>query len=398
MERRDIGTDDSEVLDYEPGGFRVLLFRRARAVADCDCAGTPAFVIAPAADRVIDGGLPGPGLLARVVVSKFVDHIPYERQAGIYKREGVEIAPSTLVDWGAAGALMLTALAERIRELALLAFLVQSDDTGLTVLDRDHPKGRKRGHIWVYVGDKKWAAFVYTPDWKADGPTEFLESRVGPVQVDGYGGYKRTFQRPNAKAWEVGCWMHCRRYWKKALDARDLRAAVALEHIARLYEVERAADESGASVEERLRMRQEYSRPAYDQLGRWVRDLRGREPPKTLLGRAITYTVNHWIALGRFLEDGRLPLDNGESERQLRKVALGRANYLFAGSDDGGKRAATFYTVVGTCLLNGVDPFAYLRDVFAKIAAGWPSTRLDELLPPNWAAAQQQAQQEARPA
>ena len=397
--RRVFDHDCSELLDYEPGGFFVLEIKREKGVDDCACAPKPLFATAPTADMVIPSGIPGPGLLAKVVTAKYADHLPLERQSGMYAREGVEIAPSTLVDWIAAASILLLRIAGRIEAYALLAYVLWTDDTGLTVLDDKRAKGTKRGHMWVYVGDSRWAAFKYTPDWKADGPLAFLATRIGYLVADGYAGYRSLYQGPHpAKVVEVGCMMHCRRYFKAALDGKDLRAAVPIEYVRRLYEVERLADEREVDIEERLRLRQELSRPVYEKLGAWIRALHGREPPKGKLGRALTYAVNHWTALGRFLEDARLPLDNGESERALRKVALGRLNYLFAGSDAGAERAAIIYTVIGTCLLNKVNPFEYLRDVFAKIAAGWPDSRLDELLPPNWAAAQEQAQEQAAPA
>jgi transposase len=384
-------------LDYEPGGFFIVDISRQTAIDDCDCSGEPVFTTAPAPPRIIDGGLPGPGLLAKVVTAKYADHLPLERQATIYAREGVDLAPSTLGDWTAAAATLLLAIANRIRELALQAYVLWTDDTGLRVLDERHSKNIKRGHMWVYIGDKRWVAFVYTEDWKAKGPETFLANRVGYVVADGYSGYHALFRRRDATAIEVGCMMHSRRYFKKALDAKDLRAAYPLDLFRRLYDVEAVADDRGLDAQARLEMRQQHSRPVFDELGRWIRKRHGNETPKSYIGKALTYAVNHWTALGRFLDDGRLPIDNGEAERALRKVALGRLNWLFAGSDAGAERAAILYTVIGTCLANRVNPFEYLRDVFAKIAAGWPSQRIDELLPPNWAAAQQQQpeQQEA---
>lgn len=394
-ERRIMGYECGERLDYEPGGFFVVEVMREKGVDACDCLARPALVTAPPIDEIIISGIPGCGLLAKVVIAKYADHLPLERQSTMYAREGVDLSPSTMCDWVAQAAFHLTPLARRIEELALLSVVLCTDDTGLTVLDQKRAKGTKRGHMWIYCGDTRWAAFKYTPDWKACGPQEFLATRVGYLVVDGYAGYKKLFLAPDSEIIEVGCMMHSRRYFKKALDGKDLRAAVPIEYIRRIYKVERVANERGVDADERLRLRQELSRPVYEKLGAWIRDLHGREPPKTRLGKALTYAINHWTALGRFLEDGRLPLDNGESERGLRKVALGRLNWLFAGSDAGGERAAVIYTLIGTCLINKVNPFDYLRDVFAKIAAGWPKSRLDELLPPNWAAAQQQLEQDA---
>ena len=291
--RRVFDYDCSELLDYEPGGFFVVEILREKGVDDCTCAPKPLFATAPAADMVIPSGIPGPGLLAKIVTAKYADHLPLERQSGMYAREGVKIAPSTLCDWIAAAAVLLLRIAARIEALALLSYVLWTDDTGLTVLDEKRAKGTKRGHVWVYVGDARWAAFKYTPDWKPDGPLAFLATRIGYLVADGYAGYRSLYQGPlPAKVVEVACWMHCRRYFKQALDAKDLRAAVAVEYIRRLYEVERLADERKVDADERLRLRQEFSRPVYEKLGAWVRDLHGREPPKGKLGRALTYAVN----------------------------------------------------------------------------------------------------------
>lgn len=395
MARRVFGHERSEILDYEPGGFFVVEILRQKAVDACRCAHKPTLVTAPLLPSVIPAGRVGPGLLSKVLVAKYGDHCPLERQCTMYAREGVSLAPATLGDWVAAGAVMLCAISDRIQKEALAADVLWTDDTGLRTLDPDHPAGVKLGHIWTYVGDRRWVAFKYTPDWKADAPRKVLAGREGPVVSDGYAGYKLLFKMPDTKLVDVGCWMHARRYFKKALDAHELRAAIPIDYIRRLYEVERLADARELDPAARLQLRQELSKPAYEAIGQWIRTLHGAEPPKSHLGAALTYAVNHWTALGRFLDDGRIPLDNGEAERALRKIALGRLNYLFAGSEEGGKRAAIIYTVIGTCILNSVNPFEYLRDVFTKIAAGWPASRLDELLPPNWAAAQQQAKEKA---
>ena len=247
--------------------------------------------------------------------------------------------------------------------------------------------------MWVYLGDSTWAAFVYTPDWKQEGPLSFLEGRVGWLLVDGYKGYDKLFTRPGATAVEVGCWSHARRYFVEALEAGDTRAALPLSLMGRLFEVEREASEQQVDEAERLRRRDTLSRPVTEQLGRWVADTYNREPPKSPLARACFYTINQWKPLSRFLEDARLPLHNNASELRLREIAVGRKNYLFAGSDAGAERAACVYTLLATCVLAGVEPWAYLRDVLEKLASGWPQRRLEELLPPMWKRAREAAAQ-----
>ncbi len=383
-EKACIGYERSEALEFVPASFKVIEYARAKCA--CRKCGE-GVVIAPPAAKPIDGGLPGPGLLAHVLVSKYKDHLPLHRLSGIYARSGVDLKASTLGDWVAAGTDGLDAIARAIWRNALVAHLLQSDDTGLKVLDKDHPNGVKRGHLWVYLGDGKWCAFVYTPDWKGEWPQSFLAERKGWTQVDGYAGYNDLFTRDGATAIEVSCWAHARRGFVETLDAGDLRAAIPVELIRQLYAIERAATEAGEDHEARLERRQREAPPIIDALAKWMADTYNKEPPKSPLAKACYYAIARWEGLKRFLEDGRLPLDNTASERALRQVAVGRNNYLFAGSDQGGERAAIAYTVIGACMLAGIDPLAYLTDVFQKLAAGWPHRRLDELLPPNWAAA-----------
>jgi transposase len=384
------GEEKSDTLEWVPGHFKVI--EEVRPKYACRPCGD-GLVVAPPADRVIEGGLPGPGLVAHVLVSKYKDHLPLHRLSGIYARHGVELRTSTLSDWVAAGADTLQPLAREVARRALASHVLQSDDTHLKVLDREHPNGLKRGHMWVYLGDSTWAAFVYTPDWKQEGPLSFLEGREGWLLVDGYKGYDKLFTRPGATAVEAGCWSHARRYFVEALDAGDTRAALPLSLMGRLFEVEREASEQQVDEAERLRRRDTLSRPITEQLGRWVADTYNREPPKSPLARACFYTINQWKPLSRFLEDARLPLHNNASELRLREIAVGRKNYLFAGSDAGAERAACVYTLVATCVLAGVEPWAYLTDVLEKLASGWPQRRLEELLPPMWKRAREAAAQ-----
>jgi transposase len=387
-EKACIGHERSEVLEFVPATFKVIEYARAKLA--CRKCGE-GVVVAPPAAKPIDGGLPGPGLLAHVLVSKYKDHLPLNRLSGIYERSGVNLNSSTLGDWVAAGTDGLEPIARAIWRKAIEAHLLQSDDTGIKVLDKDHPNGIKRGHLWVYLGDGQWSAFVYTPDWKGEWPQSFLAARKGWLQVDGYGGYQDLFTREGATAIEVSCWAHARRAFVETLEAGDLRAAIPVKLIAKLYDVERAAKEAGEGHEARCERRQREAPPILAALGKWMADTYQAEPPKSPLAKACYYVIARWESLKRFLEDGRLPIDNTASERELRQVAVGRANYLFAGSDQGGERAAIAYTVISTCMLADIDPLAYLTDVFQKLADGWPNHRLGELLPPSWAAARQAA-------
>ena len=376
-----IGHDCKRTLEYVPGFFKIieaLIEKRA-----CSPCGKGVFA-APAPEKLCDGSLVGPGLLSHVIVSKFKDSIPLYRLSGIYKRSGVELPVSTLADWVRIGTDALEPLYEEIKRQAKLAFILATDDTGLKVLDRDSPHGIKKGHVWVYVGDSRWVAYLYTPDWKSDPMQEFLDDREGYLLHDGYAGYAAVHAK-HSKIIELGCNAHFRRGFVDALDAGDSRAAVPLEIFQQVFQVEELA--KGKTHEERRALRQQYSKPRMERLGKWMAETLNIEPPQSGLAKAIKYGVNRWAALTRFLDDGRLPIDNNVSERALKAVALGRKNYLFAGSDEGAKRAVIAYTLIGTCALCGVEPSEYLRDVLTKLSGSWPQSRISELLPPNWAAA-----------
>jgi transposase len=377
-----IGEERSEVLEYIPAQFKILIYvRETWASKD------GAVVTAEVPNKVIEKGLPGPGLLTQVVLSKYKDHAPLNRQTKIYARSGVDLSRNTLVDWVAAVAFLLEPLARRINELALLAHALQVDDTRMPTLDRRKAKKIKRGHLWVLVGDQKWIAFRYTPDWTSDSARSVLGDRIGWAQVDGYAGFEVIAKAGLALL--VGCWMHARRYFVKAFEAKDMRAAVPLEMIKRIYKIERASKEAGDDHDARYRRRQAETVPILDELEIWIAEHIGSETPTSRLGRALTYAHNHWEILRVVVNDGALEIDNGEVERIIRGPAVGRKNWLFAGSEAGGERAAIIMTVLETAARAGVDLREYLHDLLVKISGGWPMARLDELLPDNWAAARE---------
>lgn len=394
LEKVCIGHETSERIEFIPASFKVLVDMREKLA--CKPCGENVS-IAPTAPKIIDSGLPGPGLLAHLTISKYKDSLPLHRLAGIYARSGVDFAVSTLADWIGATADALEPIRRRIEELALASYVVQTDDTGLKVLERDHPAGIKRGHLWVYVGDDRWAAFRYTPDWKADDPRSVLVKCRHYLQHDGYAGYPKVHEAPDGPK-ECACMAHARRKFIDLLKSGDIRTAYPISLIAKLYVVEKAANLAGDDADARQIRRMRDSRPVLDELGRWMADAYDKEPPKSALAGAIRYAVGRWDALRRFLDDGRIPIDNNASERALRGIAIGRKNYLFAGSDVGAERAAILYTIIGTCSLNSVEPWAYLRDVLDKLARNWPHSRLDELLPVAWAAQHKAQQQQPVPA
>jgi transposase len=394
-EREVVGHDESEQLEYEPAQFRVRKIRREkRACRKC----RDTVVRAPAPPRVAERGQLGAGLVAQVLVAKYLEHTPLYRQREIYKRSRVSLPRSTLGDAVAAACHHLTGVARRIRERALSHDIVSTDDTGLRVLDPQHAKGSKRGFLWPYLAGHRWAYFAYTPSRSGEGPQAELADYAGYVQVDGYSAYDALFRGEDCPRIEVGCWMHARRYFVRAVEAQDLRALPAVAQIRALYGVEREAKEAGLDAEGRRALREEKARPLLRELQDWLEAMAPRATPKGPLGKAIGYAQKRSAALLRYLEDGRLEIDNGEVERLIRLVALGRKNFLFAGSDAGAERAAVAYTVLATCTLHQVDPWAYVKDVLEKIAGDWPQRELDRLLPDRWAEEHPDALRRQRPA
>lgn len=388
--RKDRFTEErSHILEFVPGSFRHLVDVRVKVA----CAACQANVsIAPPADKVVDGGLPGPGLVAKVLINKFEDHLPVERQSKIFQREGVYLAPSTLGEWVRAGTEWLEPLALRIHQIILRCTLLQTDDTGLRVLDKTHAGGVRKGYLRVLIGDGKFIYYGYLSDWTGDKARSLFVGRRGFIQQDGYAGLDDLFAGPLPPVCvEVGCWMHARRKVIEAYEGGELRAIEAVAVIQKLFAVEDKAKDLPADL--RLAMRQEQSVPLIKELEAWRDRVRPAAPPKTPLGKAITYLTNQWVHLLHFLNHGDLPIDNGASERAARPIALGRNAWLFAGSEAGARRAAIAYTLIRTCIAFGVEPWAYLKDVLAKLAAGWPQSRLDELLPHTW----KQEQEKARP-
>lgn len=383
-----IGHETSEVLNFRPASLYVEEFAREKlACKPCQ----EGVVIAAPAEKVIDGGMAGAGLLAHIAVSKYLDHLPLYRLARIFARQGIDIAESTLGSWIAAVARLLDPMAVLIRARALACRVLGADDTGMQVLDADDERGIKRGHIWVYLGYvngvASWPAFAYTPDWKKDGPAAFLEGRkTGVLQCDGYKGWASIGKKSPAELILAGCWAHSRRKFVEALEAGSKVAATAVKLIAKLYRIEEKAREDKLDSAARQRLRQERAPPVLAELKKWKDERIGKTTPKSALGQALGYLHNQWNALQVYVGDGEVPIDNNLVENKIRPIALGRRNYLFCGSDQGAQRAATIYTVLATCKLAGVEPWAYLNDVLPKLAKWSEGDDVSALLPSPWKA------------
>lgn len=384
-----IGHRTSEVLEFIPARFIVIEEQREKLA--CPRCPEEGVTTAPS-EKIMDRGRPGPGLLAQLIVRKFQDAMPIYRQAQELARYGVSLAPSTLGDWAAFGLEVLAPVAERIADKVLSSDYVHADDTGMRVLDRDHHQGVKRGHIWSFVG-AELVAFLYAPDWKAKHPAALLQGFSGFLQGDGYAGYGAMLRADGSGELIVphdrrlGCGMHIRAKFEKVAKAGDARAAVALAFFKKLYRIEAACKDEQLSPDARLTRRQEQSLPVVDELYQWIHQLHAHLPPNTPLYGATKYAINQEAAWRRCFDEGRFEIDNGEVERQIRRVALGRKNYLFAGSDKGAERLAIGYTVLASCRMHGIDPLAWTIDVIRKLQDGWSRSRLDELLPDAWAKA-----------
>jgi len=372
--------EQSEKIDYIPATFEVV--RTVRGVWACQRC-HDGVTVAPLPPQAVEKGLAAEGLLAQVVTAKFADHQPLHRQQRIFARSGVNVPVSTMCGWVAAVAEALSPIVDHLRDRLLAASYLQTDDTPITVLADD---GKSfKGRIWTYFDPlARVAVFEATETHHGRWPQEFLAGYSGYLQADAYTGYGALYA--NGRILEVGCWAHARRRFVDAADtAPEAARMVAL--VAQLYAVEEAVRE--LSAEERYQIRRARSQPILDRILEEHRRLSASTLPKSPLGDALGYMHRQWGALVRFLEDGRLLPDNNNAERQLRTVALGRKNWLFAGSLAGAKRAAILYSLVQSCRLAGIDCWVYFHDVLLQVASQ-PQQRIGELAPDRWAEARAQ--------
>jgi transposase len=369
-----IGESVAEKLEYQPASFVVIETVRAKyACPHCH----EGVVAAPAPPQAIEKSLAGEGLLAHVVVSKYVDHTPLHRLAGIFAREGVDLSRTTLCDWVADVARALAPIDQQLRREITAASYLQTDDTTITVLDERG--GSFKGRLWTYLDPlARQVVFDATPTHDRDGPATFLAPFVGKLQADAYAGYDALYA--NGHVLEIGCWAHGRRRFVEAF-LTDGSAARMVALIQQLYQVEHTC--ADLAPERRRAVRQEQSSPLLAKIDALRQDLARTVLPKSPLGDAVRYLTNQWPALQRFVEDGRLAIDNNRAENQLRVVAVGRKNWLFAGSFEGARRAALLYSLVQSCKLLDVSPFDYLKDVLMRVATH-PQHRIAQLTPRGW--------------
>jgi transposase len=372
-----IGEDISEQLEYIPASMHIIEHARFKyACPNCQ----ENMVIAPKPEQPIDKGLPGPGLLGYIATSKYDDHLPLHRLERILKRQGAEIKRSTMCDWMAATAQLLEPIWNLMKEHLLQSDIIHTDDTVLPVLDKSLTKARE-DRVWVYIGDKNnpFVLFDYTKSRKRDGPLNFLSDYKGYLQADAFKGYDCIYASGAVK--EVTCWAHARRYFYDALKSASSQATAAITLIKQLYDIEREIRE--LLPKERLEIRQNRARPILDEIKKWLDEQSLYVLPKSIIAKAVNYSLNNWQALYRYTEDERLNIDNNISERAIRPVVIGRKNWLFVGSDKGGKTAAIVNSIVASCHRHKLDPQAYLTDVLRRLPIASHEDMLS-MLPNIW--------------
>ena len=386
-EMRKVGEDVTEILDYIPGHFEIV--RHTRPAFSCRQCETMVQEQMP--PLPIERGQAGAGLLAHILVSKYCDHLPLYRQSGIYARQGVDLDRAIMAAWVGKVTALASPLVEAVADHVMTAEKLHVDDTPVPVLAPGTGK-TKTGRLWVYLRDERpfggrappAVVYRYSPDRKAEHPRAQLADFHGFLQADGYSGFGALYETADgqpASVTEVACWAHVRRnFYDIHVTTTAPIAGEALQRIGQLFDIERAA--MGRPPEQRRQLRQSSARPIIDGLAAFLDASLTQISGRSELAKAIRYARSRWTALTRYLDNGTLELSNNAAERAIRPLALGRKNYLFAGSDAGGERAAAAYTLIETAKLNGLDPEAYLRAVIGRIA-DHPINRIAELLPWN---------------
>lgn len=373
-----IGEDVSEKLDYTPGVFTVEQHVRGKwACRQCE-----ALIQAPVPAQVIDKGIPTAGLLAHVMVAKFADHLPLYRQEKIFGRAGLPIARSTLAQWVGQTGVQLQPLVDALREVVLAQRVVHADETPVQMLAPGQKKTH-RAYVWAYCTTPftavKAVVYDFSPSRAGEHARNFLGSWNGKLVCDDFAGYKAGFEKGMT---EIGCMAHARRkFFDLHVANKSQLAEKALNSIGGLYEVERQAHDM--SDEDRWRIRQEKAAPLAKALRNWMLTQRDLVPKGSATAKALDYSLKRWLALTRYLDDGAVPIDNNQVENQIRPWALGRSNWLFAGSLRSGKRAAAIMSLIQSARINGQDPYAYLKDVLTRLPTQRAS-EIDQLLPHTW--------------
>jgi transposase len=373
-----IGEEITEVLEYTPGKLYVNRYIRPKYVLPEE----KGIVIGMLPSLPIPRGNAGAGLLAHIMVSKYVDHLPFYRQVQQFKREDVQLSESTLNGWFTGGCKLIEPLYEHHKKQVQQAQYLMADETPIPVQTKDKPGSTHKGYLWVYYAPlERMVLFDYRKSRSREGPVEFLKDFKGILQTDGYEAY-RIFENKQGITL-LACMAHARRKFDEAKGNDPERSQYMLALMQQLYALEREARERELSHEDRQQLRQEKSVPVLQQMERWMKQEIQKVLPQSAIGKAIAYTLSLWPRLIRYTEDGRAEIDNNLVENSIRPVAVGRKNYLFAGSHEGAGRAALIYSMLGTCKQHNVNPFLWLRDVFTCLPEAKQS-QLNRFLPQNW--------------
>ena len=373
-----IGEEVTEELEYEPGKLFVTRYVRPKYVI----ADNSTIIIAPMIDRPLPKAIVGPGLLAQIIIDKYVDHLPLYRQEQRFKREGVDIAYSTISDWIKNGCALLDPLGEALKKIVISSDYLHADETPVKVLDKNKKGTTHRGFYWVYhnsIDNFVW--FDYREGRGREGPHEILKDFSGYLQTDGYNVY--DIFKENKEITVLHCMAHARRKFFEAKENNPVIAQYALEQIGLLYAIERKAKEQQLTADEILELRQSEAVPILESLGKWMKEVYITSLPKSTIGKALGYSIQRWSELMIYASDGKLNIDNNPVENSIRPVAIGRKNYLFAGSHEAAERSAMLYSFLSTCKLNSINPFIWLQDILHRIS-NHPINRIEELLPQNW--------------
>ena len=370
-----IGEVVTEILEYTPGKFYVEKYIRPKYVLPED----KGIVIGDLPSLPIPRGNAGAGLLAHLMISKYVDHLPFYRQVQQFKRQDITIAESTISGWFSAVCRLLEPLYENLIDKIKQSSYLMADEVPIPVLSKDKPGSTHKGYHWVYRSPlDKLVVFDYQKGRSRDGPREFLKSFRGALQTDGYQAYDEFENKEGITL--LACMAHVRRKFDQAMDNDPTRATYALGKIQQLYKIERKAREENLSQEQRKELRQKEARPILEELENWMKDQLVQVLPRSAIGEALAYSLKLWKRLIRYIDDGCWEIDNNGVENSIRPVALGRKNYMFSGSHEAARYAAMMYSFLGTCKINNVEPFSWLRDVLTRIQ-DHSINKLEELLP-----------------
>ncbi len=377
---REIGRDITEELEYEPGRLYVNRYIRPKYAS----ADNQTILMAPLPERPLPRAIAGPGLLAQIIIDKYVDHLPLHRQQQRFSREKINIPYSTLADWVSNTCGLITPLYEALKKQVLASDYLHADETPIKVLDKDKKGETHRGYFWVYHNSlQDMVFFDYQPGRSREGPSALLKDFRVHLQTDGYAAYNIFETQKDVTL--LHCMAHARRKFIEARSNDQARADYVLEQIGQLYAIERKAVEEKLSEAEILQLRLEKAVPILETLGKWMQHTYPEVLPKSAIGMALAYSIQRWPRLMIYATTGKLNIDNNPVENSIRPVAIGRKNYLFAGSHEAAQRSAMLYSLMGTCKLHDINPFIWLRDTLEHIAQH-PINRIAELLPnyPNY--------------